>query len=256
MKLTYICNQGILLEENGAKLMIDAPTRPESYEPKHRYLCTTEAQNRRIELGSAPFDGLEAMLFTHSHGDHFWDEAVAERLSRDARVQACVPYSDTQLLSALRQRAFENLHWLHPDSMGLPREFIFGPFHVTAFPTRHIGTMFADEVHFAYLVRCGEHRVFHAGDTIPNEALYARLALAQSGVTLAVLPFTYVSLPSGVKVTSDLIRPKRIAALHFPRPECDDENWIESTVDRYEHRTRLLLPPVKFLRLPGESIEL
>ncbi len=256
MKLTYICNQGVLLEENGAKLLIDAPTRPESYEPKHRYLCTTQTQNRALEMGVAPFDGLEAMLFTHTHGDHFWDEAVAERLSRDARVHACVPYSETEFLSALQTAAFENLHWLHPDSMGMPREFVFGPFRVTAFPTRHIGSMFAGEVHFAYLVSCGEQRVFHAGDTIPNEALYARLALAGSAVTLAVLPFTYVSLPSGVKVTSELIRPKRIAAVHFPCPQYDDENWIESTIDRYEHRTRLLLPPVDFLRVPGESIEL
>lgn len=256
MKLTYICNQGILLEENGAKLLIDAPTRPEHYEPRHRYLCTTEAQDRAIETGKPPFDGLEAMLFTHTHGDHFWDEGVAARLAWDTRVHACVPWSDTKLLTALQSASFMHLHWLHPDSMGMPSEFVFGPFRVTAFPTRHIGTIFANEVHFAYLVRCGEHRIFHAGDTIPNGELYTRLALAGSGVTLAVLPFTYVSLPSGVKVTSELIRPKRIAALHFPRPECDDENWIESTIDRYEHRTRLLLPPVDFLREPGQMLEL
>lgn len=72
-RLTYIANAGVLLNLQGKKILIDGLCR----EGFDLYPPTPDKIVEDILSGLPPYDGIDLMLFTHHHGDHFDPELVA-----------------------------------------------------------------------------------------------------------------------------------------------------------------------------------
>ncbi|MCP3993815.1 MAG: MBL fold metallo-hydrolase [bacterium] len=95
-KVTYIANEGFLIEAGGKKILIDAffsdPTLDFCHVPDAETL-------RRLEAAEAPFDDVDLVLITHKHVDHFAPLSVLRHLSANAGALAVGP---PQVISALR----------------------------------------------------------------------------------------------------------------------------------------------------------
>ena len=144
MKITLICSCGLLIEQDGQKLLLDGLTdRLPPYEP------TRPEDQESILLGRAPFDGLTAVACTHLHPDHWSPTLVARFRRRNPEVAV-----------------------LEPEAGG----FSAGAFTLTFFPIPHVPVppRFAIGQNFAVRITVGGKTVYAAGDCAsmvpPHEA--------------------------------------------------------------------------------------
>ena len=85
VKATFLVNAAVLLEFRGTKLLIDGIYD----ENGHCFSNLSERQWEKLKAGEGEFAGIEYLLFTHEHGDHFSPQRVAEYL--EYRQPALLP---------------------------------------------------------------------------------------------------------------------------------------------------------------------
>lgn len=89
MRITLVCNCGLLLDAGGQKLLIDAPNAPQA-----PYYELPAQELSRLIAKKPPYDGLLALGFTHTHPDHYCHSRVAQL--QDARPDVAVFVPDAQ----------------------------------------------------------------------------------------------------------------------------------------------------------------
>lgn len=81
MKITLLCNAGIMLETKNSALMIDLPNKeiPPFYE-------LPEREWNKIYQRVAPYDKVCGFFFTHDHGDHLDKERLSQYTEADLPI--------------------------------------------------------------------------------------------------------------------------------------------------------------------------
>ncbi len=199
----------------GARFLIDAPIR-DGLPP---YATSSPAERALLEQARAPYDAVDVILITHWHEDHFSAEAVAAHLAASARtilisspevvdriraVAPALPPARLRAVLPLPGRA-ERL-----DVAGVP---------VYVLRIRHNPSRRPPEQHVGFLIG-GATPLLHVGDADPaadNFAVLERLP----AVDVAFLPFWYVSNASNRAMVADVIRPRRVVAMHIPPREVE-----------------------------------
>ena len=95
-KVHYIANEGFLIEVGAKKVLIDALFDDQSITYCH---VPDEMTLQKMENAEAPFDGVDLILVTHSHQDHFSPHSVMRRLRNDPTAVVIGP---PQMVAALR----------------------------------------------------------------------------------------------------------------------------------------------------------
>ena len=75
VRATLISNAGLLLEYRGVKLLVDA-----IYHTTDPFSTSPPAVWSAMLAGEPPFDGVDTLLFTHDHPDHFSPERLMQYL--------------------------------------------------------------------------------------------------------------------------------------------------------------------------------
>ena len=94
VRITLVRHATLIVELGGRRILVD----PMLDEPGARPAVQNTANDRRNPLVPLPFDplpGIDAVLVTHLHADHF-DDAAAERLPRDVPL-FCQPEDEERL---------------------------------------------------------------------------------------------------------------------------------------------------------------
>ncbi len=94
-KVHYIANEGFLVEVGAQKVLIDALFDNQSITWCH---VPDEMTLQKMENAEAPFDGVDLILVTHAHPDHFSPQSVIRRLRSDP---AAVVIGPPQMVAAL-----------------------------------------------------------------------------------------------------------------------------------------------------------
>lgn len=94
-KVHYIANEGFLIEVGAKKVLIDALFDNQSITWCH---VPDEMTLRKMENAEAPFDGVDLILVTHAHPDHFSAQSVIRRLRSDPSAVVIGP---PQMVTAL-----------------------------------------------------------------------------------------------------------------------------------------------------------
>jgi len=94
-KVQYIANEGFLIEVGAKKVLIDALFDNQSITWCH---VPGEMTLQKMENAEAPFDGVDLILVTHAHPDHFSPQSVIRRLRGDP---AAVVIGPPQMVAAL-----------------------------------------------------------------------------------------------------------------------------------------------------------
>ena len=76
-EITYIANEGFLIEVGSRKILIDAIFDEPSISFAH---VPDEGTLSLIQTSKAPFDGIDLLLVTHAHYDHFSAVPMLEHL--------------------------------------------------------------------------------------------------------------------------------------------------------------------------------
>lgn len=88
MKITLVCNCGLLIEQNGQSVLVDAPNS--DYFPFPFF-----SELEKAKRAEPPYDGLKAVLFTHHHPDHYSEKAVKELAAARSDLLIAQPAEQT-----------------------------------------------------------------------------------------------------------------------------------------------------------------
>lgn len=215
LEVRYVANAGLLVTVSGRRFLIDAPIR-DGIPP---YATSTADDRDRLERARTPYGGIDAILITHWHEDHFSAEAVAAHLTVSPRT---VLISSPEVVDRVRAGApgvpAAQLRAILPQPGGSQEVDVGGvPVHVLRL--RHNPTRRLPEQHVGFLI-VGWAPVLHVGDADPKADNFGMLkALPRAHV--AFLPFWYVSDPASRRMVAEAIRPADIVAVHVPPADVD-----------------------------------
>ena len=238
LALTYVANSGVLVGAGETRVLIDAlfdKPNPEYRAP------AAEALDAMLK-GAPPYDGVDVVLVTHDHPDHFDPSLAVRYLERVEGPRLVAPADAVEKMRAVAS------DWarIAPRvvSLDLPvggkAERAVGPVTLTALRTLH-GQQ-DSPMNLMYLVDLGDWRVFHEGDSpgVPEEP--ATFRREETRVDLALVHFWFPLNPDCARFLQEALRPDHIALTHLPvRLEGDAPGKIDMV--RKYYRDILLLVP-------------
>ena len=80
--VTFLANEGVLLSAGNRKVLIDALFQ--EYRPM--YALPPDSTRRALQAARPPFDGVDLILATHHHGDHYQPAQVAAHMRANPRA--------------------------------------------------------------------------------------------------------------------------------------------------------------------------
>ena len=197
---TRTANAGGILELDGVRLLLDGVSLP-----CLNYQVTPPSLEEALRATD-----LDAMLFTHSHADHFssaFVEAWGRRRGRNLPLAG-----PADVAAALPGWAVEE-----------------GPLWVGAVSVlpvvcRHMGLQYRSDPHRAYCIS-GTARCLFLGDASPSEFLVPR-----EPVQILFAPYPYASSRGGWRAVQAL-DPEVLVVTHLPAAEEDPEGICARTED-------------------------
>ncbi len=233
LDIFYSVNASLYLTNGRTALLIDGIHNGRA----EGFSAMPEGMMDRIMDGTGMFERLDGLLFTHLHQDHYDETAVRAVMARRPELALWGPQMEPRGLS---------------DQRDIPggEEFRIGDFRIFAYQTDHSGKVFADEVHYSFLIRdewSGE-QIFVGGDAVFSPELAERVTEDAGGagtVDAAVLMiYQLIEKPSIAFLTR--LAPKRLLMYHHPLKE-DPAYQDLKEIYRYLERNPLSEQKVEYL---------
>jgi L-ascorbate metabolism protein UlaG (beta-lactamase superfamily) len=232
--LTYLANEGVMLEGKGGRIFLDAffgDGLPD-------YTVVPVALRDSLERGLEGFAGPAAALTTHPHRDHFDPAALARYLGSNAEALAVGPVGIGARLDSASPGLRVRTRELAPKGAE-PATLDLGWARIQALAIPHGHTMRPVE-HVAYLITVDGTTALHLGDTGSDPETWPRLGLPPGGVDVALVPFWYAlddeRFASLLKVT----KARTVVLLHLPR--MPDRSWKASARELRERYSQVEIP--------------
>lgn len=211
LHVTYVGNAGFLVLMGKKKILIDGCFRgfPGSY------LLPREIQDK-LAKAEAPFDGIDLILATHAHGDHFDSELVRKHLQSNPKaVFASTRQATAPLMDLLgRVVSFEA-------SRGKPDRKEVAGIQVEALYLSH-GAPAAGRteiVNYGYVVSVGGFSFFHTGDIDPSQVTFEEFRaynLPDKKLDIAFIQhYCLLGDASDRRLVQEGIGARRIVASHY-----------------------------------------
>jgi len=218
-----------MLQYNNNKILIDGLCN--SMLPIYKS-PSYEAKELMIS-GAAPFENVDALLFTHNHSDHFEAESAVRLLKHNINTFMLAP--PEVFMEVKSKFSYDESKRLisMDDSLGKSAFINIKGINIQSISMRHDGKEYEDIGNLAYLVDIGGKRILHIGDAKPIAENYRHLELIGKNIDLLIAPFPYIGLPSARQVIEKYIKPKKIAVVHLPCREFDSYGWINITMKSY-----------------------
>ncbi len=242
LTVTLVANEGFLLAADGRKVLIDAlftgPTDGLQVPPPEIV--------ERIRAGRAPFDGVDLVLVTHHHPDHFDAETVLGFLERNPGASLVAPMSAVASLAEQAARFAKVEPRVVPVEPARPDRSI----EVNGVPVRpisvgHSGDDQAGVQNVMYVFTLGGRTIFHEGDATVDPQAFTSVA-GPEGVDFAFLHAWFLMSPDGNRILSDSVRPHTIFVMHIPL------RLREDAVEKME-MLRRTFPSLIYLKEPLDS---
>jgi L-ascorbate metabolism protein UlaG (beta-lactamase superfamily) len=215
VRLRYVANAGVLLSSGETDLLIDAPIR-DGIPP---YATSSADERDKLERALAPYDGVDAILVTHWHEDHFSADAVAAHLLRNRRA---ILISSPEVVERVRKVApsipEEQLRAVLP-APGASQLTRIGSLPVRVLRIAHNPTRRLPEQHVGFLVG-DSSAVLHTGDANPTRENFALLRNLPA-VDLALVPFWFMQTAANREFVADAVAPRRVVAMHLPPADAE-----------------------------------
>jgi L-ascorbate metabolism protein UlaG (beta-lactamase superfamily) len=225
LHVTYLGNEGFLLEVEGRKVLIDALVGEHN---QKAFVDRTAGTADKLRRGEAPYDDVDLVLATHVHGDHFYAFDVALHLVNNPKA---VFVSTEQAVKELK-RQFEGYAQIRD------RVRVVNPEEGTFVELEELGLSVANLHHGRYegqttqnlgfLIEMGGHRLLHIGDTEATAEDFAPLELPSREIDVAFVPSWYFTDP-WEGVIEPAVKPKNVIAMHLA-PRWKDEKFSHNQI--------------------------
>jgi L-ascorbate metabolism protein UlaG (beta-lactamase superfamily) len=232
--LTYLANEGVVLEGKGGRIFLDAffgDGLPD-------YPVVPAALRDSMERGLEGFAGPAAALTTHAHRDHFDPAALARYLGSNAEALAVGPVGIAARLDSVSPGLRSRTRELAPTGTR-PATLEIGWARVQALAIPHGHTVRPVE-HVAYLIALDGTTALHIGDTNSDPKTWPGLGLPPGGVDLALVPFWYALDEERFVSLLEVTRARTVVLLHLPRTP--DRSWDSAARELRERYPQVEIP--------------
>lgn len=222
LRIRHTTNAGVLINIGRKSLGVDLFSRDSKGLYPDTPMELKEELLDEIEKGH-----IEAILFTHGHGDHFCLEDVIEALKRNPDLMVI---STDEVIGRIQMAAppGKRLFAISPEEKDNVRlQFSNGSLEL--FNSRHMGEQYAGVQNIVCMLEVDGMRIVLPGDAWPSTELFERIAAWSFDVDLLAGPFPLIGIPSNRRMIEKCLRVKTILAMHLPRRSQDVQNWIVNT---------------------------
>jgi L-ascorbate metabolism protein UlaG (beta-lactamase superfamily) len=201
LRVTYLANEGVLVQGGGARVLVDALFR-DGLDPYARH---SPGVQEALETGKEPFDGVGVALATHFHLDH-WDAGAISRFLRSnpRALFASTEHGTGMFPWDVRER----VRSLWPADGGTS-VLVAAGVKVTAIALGHGATQ-----NLGYRLELAGRTVAHLGDADPSAGNFDSLASA-GAVDVALVPFWWLLNDEATSFLKSRWKPRNVAALHI-----------------------------------------
>lgn len=214
LSITYVANEGVLLSAAGRHVLIDGLFR--YY--RDGFPLPHDSTREALERATTPFDGVDVVLVTHRHGDHFHPAAVASHLLANPRATLL---TSRQVIDSLRGSLPPN-HDLERRMLArtlvpfrVSREEVAG-IGITMLGLPHGGPQRAIVEHLGFVVELGGRRILHVGDADISEDTFRPFRLDTARIDVAMVPVWMATSAEGRRVIDRWIKPRQVIVFHMP----------------------------------------
>jgi len=210
---TYLGNEGILIEYQNSKILIDALFE----DPSGRFENLDPESINKVINGKAPYDSIDLMLVTHSHADHFNPSYTVEMLTKNPETRLI---ASPQVLDSMRNvsDAIDTLNDrinIYPWVRGWKNVSIEN-IKVMSTYTRHGGKAHSKTQNQIFLITIGDKKILHIGDTQMDVSNFDKLKLIYEEIDVAFVPFWFMTSLYGSEIVHKHISAKQIVGVHMP----------------------------------------
>lgn len=254
LQVTYLANEGFLLAGGGKKVLVDGlfaagvrgyPTIPDSL-----YSAAVAAE--------PPFDGVDLVLASHFHADHFDAETVVRHLRANSKARFL---STPQAVSRIHEAAQEDKGISSRVEAAYPREGEALPLSRAGIELEvlnlHHGRGRQPPVeNLGFVVRMGGLTWLHVGDTEATLEDFRANGLADKDIDVALLPEWFLDYEEFVEVIRTVIRPRHIVVMHLATRQAP-ASWFgeHGSYAKRRQAIRARFPKAVILEEPGDSVE-
>lgn len=220
MTITFVGNEGVLVRGPRVSILVDALFG----DGARRYATTPHEVIEAAENGHDPFAGVDLILATHFHEDHFNAQSVVRHMTMNPAVRLlCTPQS-AELVEANTNGGValaDRIHVVEPQE-GVSQTIDVAGAHVEAFGLSHGRGVYADVEQLGFVVDTGGETFVHLGDGIIHEKTLDAAGVLDRDIDVGFLPFWYLTYPYGIRLVQGRFRLGRTFGIHIPPDQADD----------------------------------
>ena len=217
VKVTYIANEGFLLRSEGSTVLIDALHRGEI----EMYAKPSERTLHDLESAVGEFASVDLILVSHYHRDHFKAESVASHMSANPGARLI---SSPQVVEEVRRAASKEINSdsAYPMTPGRAK-FRLADVDLELFRLSHGSGRFAKIQNLGQIFVVGGIKFLHIGDAEIIAENFSVHKLAKNRIDYAFIPYWFLTDAEGRRIVNEIIRPRRVIAMHIPPAEMEVE---------------------------------
>lgn len=256
-KVTYIANEGFLIQVGAKKILIDAMFNDMTINYAH---VPTPETLKREEKAEPPFNDIDLILVTHMHRDHFAADPVLHHLASNPKGVLLAPPQAVDLLTESDEnleRFGDRIKKLNLD-LYQSTELTVRGIRVEAHRLRHSPYMVKDEKtgeshnrhegieNIVYLIEVGGVKFFHVGDAILSQdaTYFTDENFPKQKVTVAFLEYFDWSEETK-EILQDRMSPDHVVFMHLP-PQ-------KEQIEKIARRVAEIYPNAFVFREPMET---
>ncbi|MFY0591726.1 MBL fold metallo-hydrolase [Roseivirga sp.] len=215
LKITYIANEGVLIANQNKKVLIDA-LFDDFYK---QYLSPSAEALSKMMASENPFDGVDVVLTTHFHRDHF-EANITGNFLKEHQESALL--SSNQIKDELQSKyvdysSIEKRVKAHARGVSTLKEEINGV-TVYSFFMYHAGGERTKSIeNMGFIVEVGDKKILHLGDSDMNPERFREVDLAKYEIDIALVPYWYMTSDAGIDIINNSIKPKQLIGVHYPK---------------------------------------
>ncbi len=196
--ITHIANAGLMVTAGDTRILVDAPQGG-----SYPFDGVPEAALTGMLSGSGPYARADALLFTHTHADHFSASLAQAYLSHCPGAVCILPFCSAA-------DTLDNA--THIETVGaLPRAFRVGDVRIDAQRGAHVGPPNAGD-NVVYRIAYGQGSLLVTGDADPESVDLAALGHADA----AVINVLFWHSPAGRRALDTIVTPSVVFVHHLP----------------------------------------
>lgn len=213
LKVTYIANEGFLVASGEQKVLIDALQRGGI----DRYASPPPTTLDELEGARGSFAGVNLILVSHPHRDHFHPASVARHLENNPAAQLI---SSLQVVEAVRHELASTgavaarMNGTYPEGSGRSIHTV-AETRLEVFRLRHENRRNYGVQNLGLIFVVGGKKILHIGDAEMTAQNFAPHRLPEEDLDLAFLPYWYLTSEKGREIVRTYIRPKQVVAMHI-----------------------------------------